>query len=150
LGIHEVVYQASDGVNTVLRTVLLAVERIGFCTSGSSSSSSGKLKLSGAVGYAKRTGKLIGSLKIKNVALRQTIATTRVTSFTIGRTTAEVEADAKLNGKPGHTLRLVVEDNGPGGAADRIVECLVDGAPWSTGIVGRSGDIHFHTGFGQR
>src|SRR5579864_3116818 len=101
--------------------------------------SQGEVKLSGEAGWKHAAKKLSGHFTIQNSAAGQKLNSTAITYLEITANTAEVSGTGSLNGQPGHTFRMVLQDNGHK-APGKVLELHVDDADWPSGTL-KSGTI---------
>ncbi|MFN3650002.1 MAG: hypothetical protein ACK47B_10510 [Armatimonadota bacterium] len=142
-GIYELLYTATDASElSVQRLIRLVVNRIGVCFEGEIDGSE-PVKIDGFARLRYRGSKIDGGLTAIHKRRKQTLRSTSITRLTINGRVSTVEGTAKINGKRGHTFKLVVTENGPG-PKDRLETLVVDGETWGAGRLVRKGDVHFH------
>lgn len=142
-GIYAVTYTATDRRGaTATTTVRLLFNRIGVCTDGTVVIGTGGLRFNGDSGWPGPSNRLTGHLKVRHRSGGPTLVSTSITGLTVVGNTATLAGTCRINGRRGHTFRMVVQDNGPT-PRDRLQELTVDGTAWGAGPL-RSGEIKFH------
>jgi hypothetical protein len=151
-GIYELVYRAFNGelggegvpgpqgvpIGAETRVRIL-VGRLGVCADGRTGGGE-SVTFRGSVGWRRGSDRLIGRMTLRNRGRRATVTAVTITRLTSSGNRATIEGTAKLNGRAGHTFRMVVQDNG---RRDRLESLSVDGQNWPSGDVVK-GDVHFH------